>query len=107
MVLKEMTNDFYGGCDALTEESFMINPMGDVFLCFFLRSETYLGNVYKNSWEELISERKKKIKEVWNPGQDCIGCKFAEQCKGGCVAIRKYYGEERCKTVKKIMDSML
>ncbi len=106
MILKEMSGNFYGGCEALTEESYMINPEGDVFLCFFLRSETYLGNLYKNSWKEIKIKRDKKIKEVWEPKQDCIACKFVEQCRGGCAAIKKYYDEELCKTIKNIMDFM-
>ena len=105
IVDKELNNRFIGGCDVLKIENlYRVGPMGNVYLCMFLPLLTHVGNIYKDSWDTIRERRKKVVERVWKAGSDCMGCHFVDVCRGGCAAIRHYFGGERCSLVRKALD---
>ncbi|MCM8759773.1 MAG: anaerobic sulfatase maturase [Candidatus Omnitrophica bacterium] len=82
---------------------FVIEHNGDVFPCdFFVRAHTFLGNIQKDDWKDLLnSEKYKKFglkKSLWHP--DCDRCEFLKFCAGDCQKHRISKNQsERTKSV--------
>lgn len=70
---------------------FVIEYNGDVYPCdFFVQKDLKLGNIIKNSWQEIISSQKHMLfgdlKEKFSPV--CKDCKYLSFCNGDCLKFR-------------------
>ena len=74
-----------GPCEAMRENSFTIDPTGDLYKCAILsgRKEFSIGNIQDDSTEVLFSARNvaSMTADVW---KTCKDCKFVPICAGGC-----------------------
>lgn len=70
---------------------FVVEYNGDIFPCdFFVTKELKLGNIIKNSFNEMIQSKKFRDfglkKKAWN--EKCSICKFIDLCAGDCLKHR-------------------
>ncbi len=69
----------------------VVEYSGDVYPCdFFVEKEQRLGNIRKNSWNELISKKSYvdfgKLKSEYNG--ECVRCGYLPFCHGDCLKNR-------------------
>lgn len=76
-----------GICQVLRKSRIIIDSDGIIYPCvMLLKKEFKLGNILKNSKEEIL-KRYDKLLEGWKElkiSESCKGCKYFELCKGGC-----------------------
>jgi uncharacterized protein len=70
---------------------FLVEHNGDVYPCdFFAESDLRLGNICKDSWQDLLTaQRYKKFgngKSNWH--EDCGNCHYLQVCSGDCLKHR-------------------
>ncbi len=75
---------------------FVVEYNGDVYPCdFFVEKERRLGNITRNSWEEMqdhpLYHSFGHLKHQWNDA--CIHCPYLFYCSGDCLKHRIYNGQ--------------
>ena len=76
--------------------SLVIDPVGGVFPCdFYMSSDWKLGDIRKNSIQEIIESEKLLIfrKRKTQLNDECVKCKYKKLCYGGCPRNRIYSHE--------------
>jgi uncharacterized protein len=76
---------------------FVVEHNGDVYPCdFFVQNELKLGNIKKNTWQELqnskIYKRFGLQKSQWSG--ECPGCPYFNLCSGDCLKHRFVQNDE-------------
>ena len=72
---------------------FVVEHNGDIYPCdFFVEEELKLGNIQRDTWEEMWNSRIYKEfgsrKSSWNP--ECAACEFLPLCAGDCLKHREW-----------------
>lgn len=75
---------------------FVVEHNGDIYPCdFFVEKEKCLGNITKNTWEEMQDHPNYHLfghlKHQWNPA--CYKCSHLLYCSGDCLKHRIYNGQ--------------
>ncbi len=82
---KPYTRIRLGPCDAVRENSYTIDPSGDIYKCAAMagRTELSLGNISDES-EKVFFSRQNVAFMTADPWKKCGMCKFIPICGGGC-----------------------
>jgi len=84
--------DESGICQVLRKARIIVDSDGSIYPCVMLLEKKYkLGNILKDSMEEVI-ERYNKLIDKWKKlkiSKTCKQCKYFEFCNGGCFFLHK------------------
>jgi len=79
-----------------TRGKFDLDPEGNVSVCSHLKKK--VGNIKKMSYDDIWKSVKDFKKELDVIPEECIECKYAHSCKGGCKGISySMYGDTKHK----------
>ena len=101
--------DMGGNCSI----QYVIEADGSVYPCDFYVGDQYrLGNLLKDSIEDIDAERKNKlfIEQSMQKSSECQECRYYKLCRGGCRRTRLDWEGHRqyyCKAYKNFFDARL
>lgn len=82
---KPYTRIRLGPCDAVRENSYTIDPSGNIYKCAAMagRTELSIGNI-SDDYEKVFFSRQNVAFMTADPWKKCKMCKFIPICGGGC-----------------------
>ncbi|MDD4082859.1 MAG: SPASM domain-containing protein [Sphaerochaetaceae bacterium] len=111
--LNILLNNEPESCDMLGHCSiqYVMEGDGSIYPCdFYCLDNMYLGNIRKNSIEELDQTRKQIqfIENSFNNSDECKNCDYFTLCRGGCKRFRDKEGHFRfCESYKMLFDNRI
>ena len=98
-IISYLVNGIYDNCQMGKNccQYYVIEHNGDIYPCdFFVDGKLKLGNIEKNSWEQLALSRTYlcfgEQKSDWH--EQCENCQFLPLCAGDCLKHR-FYGKKK------------
>ncbi len=98
-IIQLMVNGTYSMCvqGGYCNQYFVVEYNGDIYPCdFFVEKRTRLGNITKDSWDELVHSRRyhgfASLKSEWN--ENCSRCKYLRFCSGDCIKQRYHVSRD-------------
>ncbi len=82
------------GMEGRCSYQYVVEADGSVFPCdFYMLDEWKIGNFNTDSVENLMENRTKLsfVEQSIKPHDDCLKCKWAALCRGGCRRDRDYF----------------
>ncbi len=103
-----------GHCGAVTENSILVSPTGDLFRCWeelSLDSSTSVGNIFNQHMNQEQNETREKYQR-WDPFKmsECRECDILPICMGGCPfhgMNSEIVGKGVCSSYKHNLEDML
>jgi len=102
-----MPTAIMGYCGAVSINSFVIDPNGDLYKCWneVGRIENSVGSLY-SGLKSSFRNCKWLLYDAFNDN-DCADCKMLPVCFGGCAHKALYTTSDKCKSTKYNLDKML